>query len=470
MKKSFLNLALLICSLVLWAQKEPTDSTSNFITGIDWSMHPRYVPVNFTNETNIVVGYNRGLHKYENEYVNPSGYGVTLRAIFNNKIRVLGIINYRWEIDGNGYHFTTTTTKPCLFAGSATVNDVGSDCETIQLFPHTGAYTIKITATSTNSNLVSVYEKIIQLKDYLIVGMGDSFVSGEGNPDNNWLPTGITTGPLWLEPMAHRSSNGSIALIAAKLENDDPHSSVTFLNVATSGAKTSNGLLFQQHPDWQIKGQIEEVKDYIKDRKVDMVLMAIGLNDFGKVDGMSELIEAAVDPGPPSFAQTDELVYALDVLKNIQFKYLEVNQKILGTLNCKNVVLFQMPVQFMRNENGNLTDGCGYLTTMEDADILRLEDLGKQFINKQKEVCTKYGWTYIDGISNLFLKHGYCAGNQSWFVHVSASGSNQGNRDGSVHPNKTGYQKIAEIAYPTIRAKLLFAHTPGIILRSNNGN
>src|SRR6185295_13888995 len=114
-------------------------------------------------------------------------------------------------------------------------------------------------------------------------------------------------------------------------------------NVATSGAKTSNGLLFQQHPDWQIKGQIEEVKDYIKNRKVDIILMAIGLNDFGNVDGMSELIMAAVDPLPPEFKNTGEFQNARDVLKNIQFKYLEVNEKILGTLNCKNVVLFQMP-------------------------------------------------------------------------------------------------------------------------------
>ena len=353
-----------------------------------------------------------------------------------------------------------------MFAGSATVNDVGSDCETIHLFPCTGAYKIRITASVSGSKETSIYEKVITLKDYLIVAMGDSFVSGEGNPDKDWLPTDITAGPLWLEPKAHRSFNGSIALIAAKMENDDPHSCVTFLNVAASGAKTSNGLLFQQHPDWQIKGQIEEIKDYIKDRKVDMILMAIGLNDFGRVDGMSELIMAAVDPGPPSFPQTDELAYALDVLKNIQFKYLEVNQKILGTLNCKNVVLFQMPVQFMRNENGNLTDGCGYLKTMENADILRLEDLGKQFISKQKEVCTRYGWTYIDGISNLFVKHGYCAGDQSWFVHVGESSNNQGNRDGSVHPNKTGHQKIAELAYPIIRSKLLFSNRSGIILEA----
>src|SRR6185503_19107157 len=103
--------------------------------------------------------------------------------------------------------------------------------------------------------------------------MGDSFASGEGNPDKGGDYNLITDDDeaTWLEPKAHRSYKGALSLIAARLEAEDPHSCVTFINVATSGAKTSNGLLFQQHEDWQIKGQVEEVKDYVKDRKVDMI-------------------------------------------------------------------------------------------------------------------------------------------------------------------------------------------------------
>jgi len=481
MKKLLILITVIVFPFCLLAQKDTVVTRHNsLIADIEWSMPPRYVPVSFTIASIIVAGYNRSQHKYIDEYINPHGYGITLRVMLKDQ-KIPTTVTYRWTIAGikkddqsvNSYQYSITTGKRCLFAGSATVNDVGSDCETIPLLPCTGSYKITITATVFNSKEISVFEKFIQLKDYLVVAMGDSFVSGEGNPDkgivfdlSHFDPSLIN--PVWLEPNAHRSFNGAIALIAARLENDDPHSCVTFLNVATSGAKMSNGLLFQQHPDWQLKGQIEEVKDYIKNRQVDMILMAIGLNDFGEVDGMSELIIAAANPAPPEFKNTHELQFAKDVLKNMQFRYLEVHEKIQHTLHCNNVALFQMPVQFMRNEKGELTDGCGYLIAMEDEDILRLEDLGKQFINKQKEVCAQYGWTYIDGISNLFSKHGYCAGDQSWFVHIGESSDTQGNHDGAVHPNKTGHQKIAELAYPIIRSKLFFAPLTGTILEGGS--
>src|SRR6185503_18256033 len=139
---------------------------------------------------------------------------------------------------------------------------------------------------------------------------------------------------------------------------------------------------------------------------------------------------------------------------NFEYRYDEVHDKIINTLNCRNVVLFQMPVQFMRNASGNLTDGCGALITMEDDDIRKLEDLGNQLIAKQKQVCSKYQWIYIDGIRDLFKNHGYCAGTQSWFVFLIRSWENQGDVDGAIHPNERGHKKIAELAFPLIKRKL----------------
>ena len=308
MKLLSLSLILLIFSLGLWAQKGPSVSTSDYITGIDWSMHPRFLSFSFTDNTDLVADYySRKSHRYLDSYVNPGGYGITFKAITKNDNKLEGIISFSWEINGEGYHEIITTRKACLFAGSATVNDVNSECETIPLFPHTGSYKIKLTASSTNSKAISIYEKSIELKDYLIIGLGDSFASGEGNPDKkgdfNVLENVFTSAEaLWLEPESNRSLKGAFALLAKRIEDSDPHSCVTFINVGTSGAQTSNGLLFQQHPDWQEKGQIEEVKSYIKKRKVDIILLSIGLNDLGGCGGMSELIIEAANPAPPELS------------------------------------------------------------------------------------------------------------------------------------------------------------------------
>ena len=470
MKRSIITLLYISISIAAISQQPLGSLNAEFTLGFEWSLHSRFIPQkNFELNTPLVNGYSRTGHKYLDSYVHPAGYGATLKLIVSNQALINGNISYIWEIKGlkkddqtsNPFFYTVTTTKKTLYAGSSTAVDTEPDVLAMPLFPFRGTYKVKVSAivkkpATSEIKVIKELERNIEIKDYLIVVMGDSFASGEGNPDKggNYDVISDDDNAVWLEPRAHRSYKGALSLIAAEIEAGDPHSCVTFINVATSGAKTSNGLLFQQHEDWQIKGQVEEVKDYVKNRKVDMILLAIGLNDFGKVDGMSELIMSAVNPAPPEFQQSSQYRFAKDIVRNIEFRYDEVYDKIINTLNCKNVALFQMPVQFMRNANGNLTDGCGLLTTMEDEDILKLEDLGNQLIAKQKQICNKFQWTYIDGIKDLFKNHGYCAGNQSWFVFINSSRENQGDVNGAIHPNELGHRKIAELAFPSIKRKL----------------
>jgi lysophospholipase L1-like esterase len=480
----FLTTVLILLSGINTKQVNAQTPTTNVLTvstefsmGLEWNIHPRFIPTaSFQNSAALVNGYIRTGHKYQDSYVNPSGYGITFKLNVLNHTKAIGELNFRWQISGitkedgtpNNFYYTVITNKKTIYAASSAAGaDTDPDALIIPLIPYRGTYRIKIEAISKTvsageKKIIKTLERNFEVKDYLIVVMGDSFASGEGNPDvkGNHDLIFSDDNAIWLEPKAHRSFKGALSLIAAKLEADDPYSCVTFVNVATSGAKTSHGLLFQQHPDWQLKGQIAEVKDYIRGRKIHMILLSIGLNDFGDASGMSALIKAAVDPLPPEFLQSDEYYFAKDVVTNIEYRYQEVYEKIMETLDCKDVALFQMPVQFMRNASGNLTDGCGVLTTMEDEDIRKLEELGNQLINKQRQVCQRFQWLYIDGVSNLLRNHGYCAGDQSWFVFVSESLESQGDIGGSVHPNETGHKKIAEMAFPAIQRKLQTIHVP----------
>lgn len=103
---------------------------------------------------------------------------------------------------------------------------------------------------------------------------------------------------------SHRSSYSWPALAATALEREDPHSSVTFLHLAASGAGITEGLLNDyQGVDlepatamntYRMAGQIEQaqgllecwdpsVSGYRREhcRKIDVLSISIGINDIG---------------------------------------------------------------------------------------------------------------------------------------------------------------------------------------------
>ncbi|WP_454761196.1 hypothetical protein [Caulobacter segnis] len=110
----------------------------------------------------------------------------------------------------------------------------------------------------------------VQVRDRLIVSFGDSFASGEGNPD---MPTNLAAlqggwggnatpaykqvwvgrdamngikNPGWTDTGCHRSSFNQHLVAALKYAADRPYEAVTFLSYACSGAATFNGLLSPQ--------------------------------------------------------------------------------------------------------------------------------------------------------------------------------------------------------------------------------
>lgn len=85
------------------------------------------------------------------------------------------------------------------------------------------------------------------VKEVLIVGMGDSFASGEGAPD---IPTdpkrntaGEDTAAYWIERRCHRSALSSQMRAAIQFAADNPKKLTTFLGFACSGATITDGIL-----------------------------------------------------------------------------------------------------------------------------------------------------------------------------------------------------------------------------------
>lgn len=118
----------------------------------------------------------------------------------------------------------------------------------------------------------------VQVRDLLIVGMGDSFASGEGNPDvpvrfsrdrtadygarsgtrdltgyparvGTWKQIGdkafIDENPRWSDQGCHRSLYSHQLRAALQLSIEDDHRAVTYVGVACSGSEVTYGLFLR---------------------------------------------------------------------------------------------------------------------------------------------------------------------------------------------------------------------------------
>lgn len=202
-----------------------------------------------------------------------------------------------------------------------------------------GTYDLSLTIDATdgfttNSATGSI---VVSIQDFLIVSMGDSYASGEGNPEKHvtepdrayWADDGTAqsdndfedtnfcldcdesnTGYIGGTPhvvasslqnqyhiRSHRSTFAAPAQVALSLENADPHTSVTFVFLAQSGATIYNGLIgpydgaVDVYPSADaMKSQVDQLKDLIGNRPVDALLLSAGGNDVGFANAVQSLI------------------------------------------------------------------------------------------------------------------------------------------------------------------------------------
>lgn len=98
----------------------------------------------------------------------------------------------------------------------------------------------------------------------VILGLGDSYGSGEGNPDQptvwepwftpdqgdtRWLvqEVGVAEDPVWLDNRCNRSFFSYQSLAALQRASADPHKLVTFVHLACTGAQIFDGILVPQN-------------------------------------------------------------------------------------------------------------------------------------------------------------------------------------------------------------------------------
>jgi lysophospholipase L1-like esterase len=365
-------------------------------------------------------------------YVNPpDGYGVRLDA--SHSVGIQATTTFSW-----------TVSNSSGFSTSLTGEDAGVN------LPQ-GPYTVQLTATGLlNTSGPQTATTPIQVKDILIVSIGDSYASGEGNPV---VPSAFD--PEWAyspDPAmntenadAHRSTLSGPAQFALRLQEANPQEAVTFVSVADSGASIPVGVLGPMpsigDPDVQLPAQLAELPRIIGSRHIDVLTVSVGADDIGFSTIAEDLVENT-SIGYPSRASI--LSQVDDSLDQLPSHFAALAPRIQA-LAPGQVLVTDYP-DITRNQHGQVAAILGPL----DITLIDKRDarLASQRIIAPLDAAIaaaakKSRWTLVQGINDDFLTHGYPS-TDPWVRTLGQSEEMQGDDDGTFHPNAAGQQDIAE--------------------------
>lgn len=369
--------------------------------------------------------------------------------------------------------------------------------------PGPGTYTVTVERMSgARVNKTTTAELVVQ--DWLVVSIGDSAASGEGNPDVPGTPEGfdpdlsfwdifnpvsalfkltvaavnwgkdqiaqhwpqiarrgewhtdMDPDPVWLEPNAHRSLRSGHAYAAQLLEDRDQGRVVTFLPFGRTGADIPNGLIGprtdgnKQIDGWIGNiGEITEVHNTIGTRRIDALLIYIGTNDMAVASTLSNLVQgdnAILGQGDPTQARRNARDAGLANLAELPGKF-DALATALAVLNVGQVYLTEYPTGLFDDVRGNTVRGCEVFSgpqldlSLRDAELVK--DLSERLNTAIATAAARHGWIYVTGIAAAFRGHGYCTPDgHRFFWQCSESLVTQGDTEGTIHPNDLGHTAI----------------------------
>jgi Ca2+-binding RTX toxin-like protein/lysophospholipase L1-like esterase len=373
--------------------------------------------------------------------VNVQQFEVTFdaRTDFSRDIKTYG-----WTIrkTDNSYRNTTTVTDP-LF----TVRDMPA-----------GEYNVTLLVTGTNGN-THRSTRPITIKDLLIVSMGDSVAAGQGNPEVPQtfycIPTlffgckntsKVKDGAKWADQEgaadAKRSTLSGHAQFAAEVERRDPHTSVTFVSVAYSGAGIAEGLLgwYEEKPPQLL--QLRNLVCALECRQIDALLIHAGANDIGFSTVVEKLVDA--DPVFDPVTYYDDVEEALGDAEAGIAKLPGLYEQLARSINDSEIqiatnVQTKKPNIYLV-EYFDPTRGPGGETCHEmAADILRNFEADEfeirlaqirviQPLNSTvRTAAERSNWHFVGGVADAFSGHGYCApAEERWIRTATESRDLQG--------------------------------------------
>jgi len=413
-------------------------------------------------------------------YLNPAGSEVLLNACRSSGD------TYSWRIT------RTDASAPVTSTPSRALRK--KTCKSRVTLPE-GAYSFELTVVAGQAKDTATLPGTV--RNILMVALGDSYASGEGNPRNvdAWISQGgmfVPFTPYWDDNSCRRSARGGPAQAALELERASAKTSVTLVYVACSGATVDAGVLGPQGSAGQSLSQVEQVRRIVGTRPIDLVTVSIGGNDVGFTNILASC--ATVPDCPIRPAPTGSLARYPTLQDGVQAQTAELAADYARIANCLGgksciqagnrstrplamapgaVVLPTLYPDITRGADGQ---PCTYLT-LDASDFSWARDtilvpnppqaydyrsrggsmsalsLASGTLNQQVGGTFTLGWKPVTKVwavtGESRVGHGVCAGADAWVFGLTTL---QGFSSAGFHPNPRGQQAIGQAITGAARA------------------
>jgi lysophospholipase L1-like esterase len=414
---------------------------------------PPCVPA-FDDELAERVGLTGDPAGKDDEVFRPSSFPVRLTI---REGRCDAQARYAWYVDGAPAEARPVDGTACAFELP---------------FAKEGAYEVRVEQSppgAAEGALSGVYTRQVVVQDFLIVSLGDSAASGQGNP------------PFTDHGSCDRSEVAFGVQAARRIEEADDRSAVTLVHLACSGA-TLEGSLGQG----DVRKQLRFLKQLVGDRQIDALHLTIGINDleftrFLRVCTIEVRCQTAGAEAPSVFGVFSGVFTARpitygDILQRLQaglparFSGFAKELRRLfpkGQLDGADVYLSGYPNP-LHDERGRLCrtlfpnpigPSKGFIEGDGEREVSWAQDAFLEPLRRMLGAAAgRHGWRFVDVPDALFATRGYCS-QRSWFRGIKRSVARL-NPDGTFHPTADGHAAMADDLTDVMRQVLLPAGRP----------
>jgi lysophospholipase L1-like esterase len=316
------------------------------------------------------------------------------------------------------------------------------------------------------------------VSDHLIVSIGDSVASGEGNPDR---PATAFRRARWQSRRCHRSARSGHALAATQLLGPDQPGRMVLLGC--SGATIRRGLLgpyrgiAPSRDGSREPAQVDRLRELAEGHDISAVLLSVGANDigFGRIVQFCIFKEPcpkrAYDPEPGEPGPTPPLEeYMPEAIEELAQDYRVLDAALRRAVSAREVIVVEYFDPTSAPAGAARGGNCGMFfggVSPAESRWAREEVLG--LLNDQiRESAEEFGWLVVDDVDEEFAGHGICAGRQRYvttaresvFGHGIPLAGNPLDRQthrellgsfaGTLHPNGAGHRATAELIVPLL--------------------
>jgi hypothetical protein len=344
--------------------------------------------------------------------------------------------------------------------------------------------------------------------NFVVVSIGDSVASGEGAPMYPWVSD--HEGPYWNDIASnkyfveipgleldnlgcHRSTFAGPALAVNKLKQTN---NVTFIHIACSGAKLHGDPVDKTTVAYRY-GQIARINsqlDWVRERvpRIDVLVLSGGANNVEGEPGnpgFGSIIMRCVNPVGGLWCSEDEAFKnnLHTSIAKLPVHYAALQDDITGCSVCTDpadcpgddlcpsgkksplnrdlvpsVVAITEYFDPTRDANGDFPStatsiGCGLGFISPSEWEFLYDNMVVPLNNEVRKAATEHHWAYVEGISDAFRKHGYCASatpgdfsGASWVVKAPESLLKQKDPAGTGHPDVNGQIVYRDHIYTTL--------------------